>query len=93
MEEVTAWKCSITGAIFEQPEQARDCEFKAMMNRVSQKLDPMGSISSLSIFEWLSGHLIKNRPAAVSLKNAMDYLVGATTTEDDHGQSHSPQAR
>lgn len=58
VDEVTAFKCSLTGQFFENPREAARCEFRTMMRRfVSQMPSPTVGSDAKELADWLSSNL------------------------------------
>ena len=57
MKKVDAYKCEMTGQIFEDPVRAARSEFRSMMKGVGGSLPHMGSVNSTSIMEWLADNI------------------------------------
>lgn len=57
MKRIEAFKCELTGGIYEDQRRAVESEFKAMMKRVGGSLPSMGSISADSIMECLASSI------------------------------------
>ena len=57
MKKIEAYKCELTGGLYEDRERAVRSEFKAMMKGIGGSLPHMGSVNSSAIMEWLAGHI------------------------------------
>lgn len=77
MKTIEAYKCDLTGGVYESRSRARRSEFTAMMKRVGGSLPSMGSIESVKIMEWLAGNIESDiYPTVVDkIREALDYYV------------------
>lgn len=57
MKKIEAYKCELTGGVYEDRERAVRSEFIAMMKSIGGSLPHMGSVNSTFIMEWLAGHI------------------------------------
>jgi hypothetical protein len=57
VEKIDAYKCDVTGAIFEDRQRAIKSEFRARMKRVGGGLPAMGSVEPSSILDWLASKI------------------------------------
>ena len=57
VERVDAYKCGVTGAVFEDKARAIKSEFRAKMKRAGNHLPSMGSIKPGDIMDWLAHNI------------------------------------
>lgn len=76
MKTIEAYKCEVTGGIYETKRRAASSEFRAMMKRVGGSLPAMGSVSPIEIMDWLGSNIESNIYPNVfgQLKDALDYF-------------------
>lgn len=76
MQKIQAFKCEVTGGVFDQPEYAARSEFKAMMRKAGNQLPCLGSIDPKTIMDWLTSALQSNiYPSATkTLMEALKYF-------------------
>jgi hypothetical protein len=77
MQEVKAFQCEHTGAIFASQADAVRCEFKAKMRVVAETLPAFGSVNVKSMMEWLADNLASSiyKTALPALTDALAYLA------------------
>ncbi len=77
VDEITAFRCSFTAKVFEDPLDATACEFRTLIRRFVTHMPSKGEIGTASdIAEWLAHNLTGTiYPTAVeNFLQAADYL-------------------
>lgn len=82
MKTIEAFKCEMTGGIYETPRRAASSEFRAMMKRIGGSLPAMGSVNSYEIMNWLASNIESGIYPTVfdRLKEALDYFEANRAT-------------
>lgn len=77
MKEIKAYKCELTGQIFDEEARARQYEFRSMMKSIGRSLPHMGSVNSASVMEWLADNITSRAYPAVAdkLTEALSYYA------------------
>lgn len=57
VDEIKAFKCGITGNIFESQKRAVNSEFRAMMGQAGGSLPCWGSINSVEMMHWIASQI------------------------------------
>jgi hypothetical protein len=57
VEQINAYKCEVTGAVFEDKQRAIRSEFRARMRQAAGCLPAMGSINPRDILDWMSSNI------------------------------------
>jgi len=79
MTEIKAYKCAMTGSIFECERDARRSEFRAMVRQIGGAMGAMGSVNSIDIMEWLA----RNMEGGI-YPNAIDKFIAAAKYLEEH---------
>jgi hypothetical protein len=77
IEEIKAYKCPLTGRLFEDPREATRCEFGALMRRfASQMPSGEGIHDAKAVADWLSSNLGSSiyQSAETKFLDVADYL-------------------
>jgi hypothetical protein len=85
VKEIKAFKCEITGGVFEDRERAVNQEFRSMMGQVGGSLPSWGSINPIEMMKWISTQIESGAYPLVE-----DKLLDALNWWKDHRSSRPP---
>lgn len=80
VEKISAYKCEITGGVFEERQRAVKSEFRAMMSQIGGALPCWGSISPVEMMCWISTQIESGVYPTVA-----DQLISALQWWKDNG--------
>ena len=93
MKKIEAFKCELTGALYEDQRRAAESEFRAMMKRIGGSLPAMGSVNSTGIMEWLAGSIDSEiYPVIDKLQAALDYYQNIVRPLKPNYRPAAPQS-